>query len=201
LPAADVPEPIRPRVDGPLSLRDGSDRHRGRDVLRGRGRAEVRVGAILRPRCGIASAHRTFGPPLGNSGQDRTPAPRASPDVVSGGTTFTKLPGHAAWWAATGGRQPQSLFVVFVPLPPVSEMRLPRPWPPVFQSPHDDLHDGHREQDGRREQRQLQHVSHRIGMDRVATSWKTSAQGGRGTTRLRWTGHNSSGLAQVLNPT
>src|SRR5437899_3070585 len=84
--------------------------------------------------------------------------------------------------------QPQSLFVVLVPLPPVSEMRLPRPWPPVFQGPHDDLHDGHREQDGRREQRQLQHIGHRIGMDRVATSRKTSAQGGRGTTRLQWTG-------------
>ena len=65
--------------------------------------------------------------------------------------------------------QPQSLFVVFVPLPPVSEMRLPRPWPPVFRGPHDDLHDGHREQDDRREQHKLQHVRHRLGMDRVAT--------------------------------
>jgi hypothetical protein len=66
-------------------------------------------------------------------------------------------------------RRPQSIFVVFVPLPPVSEMRLPRPWPHVFQGPHDDQHDGDREQDDRRGQHQLQHVRHRFGMDRVAT--------------------------------
>jgi hypothetical protein len=47
-------------------------------------------------------------------------------------------------------------------------MLLPRPWPPVFQGQHDDLHDGHREQDDRREQHELQHVRHRLGMDRVA---------------------------------
>ncbi len=75
-----------------------------------------------------------------------------------------KVIGAAMHWHP----QPPLLFVVFVPFPPVSEMPLPWPWPPVFQGPHDDLHDGHPEQDGRREQDQLQHVRHRLGMDRVA---------------------------------
>jgi hypothetical protein len=51
----------------------------------------------------------------------------------------------------------------------MSEMRLPRPWPPVFQGPHDDLHDGHREEDDHREQHELQQARHRLDMDRVAT--------------------------------
>ncbi len=105
--------------------------------------------------------------------------------LTAASTTHDGGPPVRTRWA--GGTEPthwhpelQSVFVVFVPLPPVSEMRLPRPWPPVFQGPRDDLHDGHREQDDRPEQHQLQHVRHRLGMDRVATSRKTSCSRSEG---------------------
>lgn len=74
------------------------------------------------------------------------------------------------------------LFVVFVPLPPVSEMRLPRPRPPVFQGHDDDLRDGHREQDGRGEQYEFQHVRHRLGIDRVGTLAEGYCSRWKGTT-------------------
>jgi hypothetical protein len=105
-----------------------------------------------------------IGAPTGHVG---LPAGRTAPRTV--GFRFCRWPPTIPI-----DPEPQSLFVVFVPLPPVSEMLLSRPWPPVFQGPHDDLHDGHREQDDPRDQHKLQHVRHCLGMDRVATLAKDS---------------------------
>src|SRR5438034_8898938 len=71
---------------------DQGDRRRG-VWLCGAGRAEVRVGAILRPRCGIASAHRTFGPTFGELRTGSNASPPSLPGCRFGGNDIHEVAG------------------------------------------------------------------------------------------------------------
>jgi hypothetical protein len=113
---------IGPPFDPRTRLHDLRQFQRGTNMCRVSGDAVTIAGAVT----------ATFGrvPVLVFASSPYSPSGSSSGPDGSANPRFDSCPGtEPTHWHP----EPQSLLVVFVPLPPVSEMRLPRPWPPVFQ--------------------------------------------------------------------